>query len=91
MISGGGNNSVNRWVITRVRNDGERVLADPQQGRFTYATQAEAQARLDAITSNKHNSPDTLRQVFGDVTTMSVRCVPCYSGHFDPISIYAPD
>lgn len=91
MISGGGNNHVMRWVITKVNKDGDRVLADPAQGRFTYATQQEAQARLDAITSSPNNSADTLRDVFGDVSTLAVRCVPCHPRHFDPIGIYAND
>lgn len=70
---------VTRFVITQSK-DGQRVLADPQQGRFTYATADEAQERLDAMLSN--NSQERLREVFG--LPLEVRPCKCYAGHFDP-------
>lgn len=77
--------NVTRWVITRIDRNGDRILAEPRQGRYTYATEEEAQATLDAMRAN--SSADTLRSVFGDVSRMAVRPCPCYPGHFDPQKI----
>jgi len=76
--------SVIRYVVTHVNKDGMRTLVDKQQGQFTYATAALAQARLDAFTAN--NTPEQLAQYFG--LPLEVRPVECWPGHFDPKSIW---
>lgn len=72
---------VTRYVITHVDRNGMRTLAHPMQGRYTYATEAEATAALEAMLDN--NSLDTLRAHFG--LPLEVRAVECYPGHFDPV------
>jgi len=78
--------SVVRYVGTYVNGDGMRTLMTPAQGRHTYATREEAQAWVDAVTSN--NSGSTIRDVWGDNPRFEVRPCPCWSGHFDPQNVW---
>ena len=75
-----------RYVITMVNKDGDRTLALPCQGRYTFETEREAQQHLNAILSN--NSTTTLRRAYGDPSKMAVRAVDCWDGHNDPKSIW---
>ena len=79
-------NYVYRWIISRVDKHGARVLAEPAQGRYTYASREDAARILAAWKRN--TSDETMQSVFGDVSQMQVNCVRCYPGHFDPIGIY---
>ena len=83
-----GTTLVHRWVISKLDRDGIRMLAEAQQGRWTYETREAAQERLNAITNSANNSPDTLRYVYGDVREMRVAMVPCWPRHFDPVSVF---
>jgi hypothetical protein len=74
--------AITRYVATYINARGERTLMCAAQGRNTYATAAEAQAWLDAVTTN--NSPDTLRQIWGNNPRFRVRAVECWPGHHDP-------
>lgn len=78
--------SVTRYVATYVDAAGQRRLVGPAQGRNTFATAAEAQSWLDAVTRN--NAPGTIRQVWGDNPRFEVRPCPCWPGHFDPQTIW---
>lgn len=78
--------SVTRHVGTYINKDGMRTLMGPAQGRNTFATAADAQAWVDAV--SKNNSADTLRQVWGDDPRFEVRECPCYPNHFDPQTVY---
>ena len=73
-----------RYVVTHLNRQGMRTLADPQQGRYTYQTPEQAQARLDAILTN--DSKKTLDQTFG--FPLEVRPVECWPVHFDPKGVY---
>jgi hypothetical protein len=74
-----------RFVITHIDNrTGMRTLAEPMQGRYTYATIEEAQACRDAMM--KANSPDRLASLFG--LPLEVREVPCWPGHHDPMTCW---
>lgn len=74
--------SVTRYVGTYITRDGQRTLMAAAQGRNTYATAAEAQTWVDAVTSN--NAADTLKQLWGEDPRFEVRPCPCWPGHFDP-------
>lgn len=76
--------TVVRYVITHVGRHGLRTLAEPQQGRFTYATHEEAQKHLDAMLAA--NSSEYLQTLFG--FPLEVRACKCWAGHFDPVGIY---
>jgi hypothetical protein len=78
--------SVTRYVATYVNRDGMRTLMGAAQGRNTFATETEAQAWIDAVTSN--NSTDTVHQIWGSNPQFAVRSCPCYPGHFDPQTIW---
>lgn len=72
-------NTVFRWVVTHQKDEDTRTLTFAHQGRYTYATQEEAQEQLDACR-------DGLRRVIGDkVATLRVLLVECYDKHFDPM------
>lgn len=73
-----------RYVVTHIGRGGMRTLAHTAQGRFTYATAAEAQAWIDSAMRN--NSPDKLRSVYG--MPLEVRPVECWPGHNDPRQCY---
>jgi hypothetical protein len=73
--------SVIRYVATYVNKDGERTLMSAAQGRFTFATEAEAQEYLDAVMSN--NPAKTIAD-----PKPEVRPCPCYPNHFDPQTIW---
>ncbi len=68
--------SVTRYVITRIDKDGNRTLADHRQGRYTYETEAEAQKMLDLWGAS-------MQEKLGYIG-LEVRSCPCYPGHFDP-------
>lgn len=69
-----------RYVVTKINEDGIRVMSGARQGRHTYATQEEAQSWLDAALKN--NSADTIARFLPDA---EVRPCRCYPGHFDPM------
>lgn len=71
-----------RYVVTYVNPEGMRELWDAMQGRYTYSTREEAQARIDAV--QKNNAPHILAK-FGP---LEVRPVECYPVHFDPKTRY---
>ncbi len=77
---------VTRYVPTYVNKDGMRTLMRPAQGRFTFGTVTEAQGWIVAVTTV--NTPDTLRQVWGDNPRFEVRPCECWPGHFDPKGVY---
>lgn len=66
----------NRYVLTRLNDDGQRTLAEPMQGRFTYATYGLAKERLDSLKSS-------MEEKLG-FKEIEVRMVECYQGHNDP-------
>ena len=69
-----------RFVVTHLSPCGERVLAHAAQGRFTSATEAEAQEWInEAIASN---GPTRLARIFG--LPLEVRAVECGPGGFEP-------
>lgn len=74
---GGKYPSVIRYVVTRLGKDGNREFFDPRQGRYTYETRAQAQARADAFLGEPTNDPDLIRGLRADP------CL-CWAGHFDP-------
>ena len=76
-------NTVTRYVITHQAN-GVRRLTLPMQGRETYTTAAEAQQFLEAIRLGG------IDRVIGEgaVKSLEVRPVPCYPGHFDPMTMW---
>lgn len=77
--------SVTRYVLTYETKDNGRAIFGAAQGRFTYATEAEAQSHLDAVTRN--NSRAALVQICGSeaaADSLAVRAVECWPGHFDP-------
>lgn len=78
--------SVTRYVGTYINRDGMRTLMTPCQGRHTFATADEAQAWINAVTTD--NGGDTIRQVWGDNPGFEVCPVPCYQmqdgSHGDP-------
>lgn len=78
---------VKRYVATAIRSRGMRELIDPAQGRFTFASREDAQARIDAILSA--NPPDRVAQLIG--TALEVRECECYPVHFDPVGRYFAD
>lgn len=77
---------VTRYVVTYVNSDGMRTLIGPAQGRNTFATEAEAQAYMRAVTSN--NSAASIKQVWGSKPRFAVRPCECWPVHFDPMSVY---
>ena len=78
--------SVIRFVPTYVNKDGMRTLMRSAQGRFTYETEAEAQAWIDAVTTN--NGGNAIREAWGDNPQFAVRPCPCYPVHFDPQGVW---
>jgi len=78
--------SVTRFVCTYIGRDQMRTLMHPAQGRYTLATQAEAEAFLAAIMEN--NSAETIAQLYGADPRPEVRPCPCYPGHFDPQMVW---
>ena len=69
-----------RYVLTYIGADGMRTLAEPMQGRYTFATELEAQGSLDTLLAA--NSIDQIRSIWG--ARFEVRPVECWPGHFDP-------
>lgn len=71
-----------RYVITHMgtgRMYTCRVLTFPAQGRYTYATAAEAQEQLTLF------EPSLRAKLLGDrADTLRVLAVECWPGHFDP-------
>ena len=78
--------TVIRYVPTYVNKDGMRTLMRGAQGRFTFATQAEAATWMAQVTAN--NSAGSLQQAYGDNPQFEVRPCACWPGHFDPKGIY---
>lgn len=73
-----------RYVVTVPCKDGVgRTLMHPCQGRYTYATQEEAQAWIDGYMAN--NSQRTLDEFGRDLQARPCRCYP---GHFDPQGVW---
>lgn len=83
--------TVTRYVPTFIDYKGMRKLMRSAQGRDTFATAAEAQAWLDAVTAPGTNSPDTLLSVFGTHPRFEVRACECWAGHFDPVGVFFDD
>lgn len=73
-----------RHVIARPWN-GVFELTEPQQGRHTYGSAEEAQARLDAILMN--NNRHTIESTMGHPDDLAVVAVICYP-HGDPCARY---
>lgn len=76
---------VTRFVITHVGKHGLRRLTFAQQGQFTYETREEAAAALEGLLS-----PYGLCKALtaDEMKTLEVRPVPCWPGHFDPVTYY---
>lgn len=81
-----GRSYVVRYVVTHLNKNGNRILADAQQGRNTYATSQEAEHAIEM--RMKNNSLDTLQSVYG--LPLEVRACKCYPVHFDPMEYYFP-
>lgn len=78
--------TVKRFVVTFVSDkDGMRTLAFPCQGKWTFATWAEADE-----TRKLFSGPDGLARVLSpaEVASLEVREAECWRGHFDPCGIY---
>lgn len=78
--------TVIRYVPTYMNRDGMRTLMLPAQGRYTYATPAEAQGWIDAI--HQRNSASRLEEIWNVNPQFEVRPCECWAGHFDPVGIY---
>jgi hypothetical protein len=76
--------SVIRYVVTHVNKNGDRTLFDACQGRYTYKTQEEAQARADAFLANRAN----LASAIPNPNSLAVRACACWPGHFDPKGVW---
>lgn len=80
-----GRRYVLRYVVTQGNPEmGGRMLAQPMQGRYTYATKKEAQKHCDAFLA--HNSHEVLASLFH--LPLTVKVCRCYPGHYDPIGLY---
>lgn len=78
---------VTRYVVTNLmvmpNREIVRTLTFPAQGRYTYATEEEAQAQLDLF------KPSLREKILGKrADTLEVRPCRCWPGHFDPKGIY---
>lgn len=69
-----------RWVITYFcTRHGYRTLTEPGQGRYTYATQKEAEERMRLF------EPSLREKVLKEeASTLAVVPVECWPGHHDP-------
>lgn len=77
--------TVRRFVVTHLSKKwGMRTLAHSQQGRYTYATEADAQAWIDEATAR--NTPERLKEFYG--LPLEVRPCECYPVHFDPVGVW---
>lgn len=77
--------TVRRFATTHVSDRwGWRRLTLAQQGRETFATRAEGERALAAL-----SGPQGLRRVLSstECATLAVSEVECWPGHFDPIRI----
>ena len=70
--------SVTRYVVTKLNRDGERTLFDSAQGRYTYATREQAEARADGFRHDRHCANMKLE----------ARAVSCWPVHFDPKEVW---
>jgi len=71
-----------------------RTLSRGAQGRYTYATAAEAQEWIRAAFSvNDRDNRDKLASIYGAAAldTFAVCRCRCWPGHFDPMGIYFDD
>lgn len=82
------NSNHTRYAVTKINEDGYRVLACANRGQYHFLNRVEAQTFLDNILKN--NSEDMLRSVYGDTTKMRVDPIECYH-HGDAIGIYIKD
>lgn len=80
--------TVTRWVITHVDAQGQRTLADPAQGRYTYPDAHAARKVLDSLLQNTPVVDGKLAGVLG--LPLEVRPVECYAGHYDPKTVWFP-
>lgn len=80
--------TVTRYAVYRpCGGPGTMILAEPAQGRNTYATREEASAMARTMAEN--NGTDRVRSVFGcDPGELIALPVECWPGHFDPVGIY---
>jgi len=76
--------TVQRYVPTYRLANGLRVLMRAAQGRFTFATEREAEDWIQAVISN--NGPEHVAQAWGEDPRFRVICVPCWSTHLDPVN-----
>ncbi len=81
--------TVTRFVLTFVNENGTRQMMGPCQGRYTYTTAEEAEKELALILSN--NNYETLVSHWGNPELFAVRACRCHAGHFDPVGIYFDD
>lgn len=75
-----------RYVPTHINKEGYRTLILPQQGRYTFATQEEAQTWIDTMRSSFDK--ETMEVAYCSPDTMEVRPCECWPGHFDPMRRY---
>ncbi len=78
---------VMRFVVTHLNKDGDRVLAHPQQGRYTHFTRELAETHIAEVLLNNHE--DVVNKHYG--LPLKVRECKCYPGHFDPAEYYFED
>lgn len=78
--------TVIRYAPTYVNARGDRVLMLSMQGRDTFVTASDAAVHFDNIIKN--NSPDRIRELWGENPQFEIRPVRCYVGHFDPVALY---
>lgn len=69
-----------RWVLTRLdAKSGYRTLIEPAQGRYTYATQKEAEEAMRVL------EPGLRAKILGDAAdSLAVLPVECWPDHHDP-------
>lgn len=82
--------TVKRWVATKVIHNGQaRGLCQSAQGRYTYATEAEAQAWIDAVRESPQNDQLRIKLALGDDPSRAKpMLIDCYAEHFDPCRCY---
>jgi len=82
-------NTVKRWVLLiNSKETSGRKLFYPKQGRYTFATQAGAEA---VVAEFKEPTVFAANKKKGfDYSSLHAEEVDCYAGHFDPVRTYYP-
>jgi hypothetical protein len=80
--------TVIRYVPTHINREGTRTLSVSAQGRYTFATDAEALRWIQDLRCN--NPSSRVAEIYGAqaLGTFEVRPCRCWAAHFDPVGIY---